>query len=431
MFGYFGTKEGAVVKFMLRAGSRPRSLVIPCLLGLESVVGDELRELGVLPEDIRQENGQVYWDIDPTGSNEVWAERMNRALYLGNLGLSTAERLQIEVARATCETFDEVFDFARELPWEDYILEGNFIHLSGWSRKSKIFGISAAQSLVKRAIIDRLREARHLASDAIIAEDSTVGEARIQMVFQNDILSLRLDTSGDGLHKRGYRLEHGEAPLKETLAAALLRLSMWPRRRGEGLYDPFCGSGTFVIEAARAIQGVAPGSLRRFRFEDWSENNVDLRAEYLTVPKPKEVHGPILGSDNDPKSLELAERNAERAGVSELVRFFQADILHDSFVAIPEMDEELPMLVLTNPPYGERMDDEVKPLHQALKRELFDGRGLLPRRRLTVITSAPEFEADMGFVADKRRKLYNGMILSPMYHFHKAGRTKTFGGRRR
>ena len=418
------------MKFKLKSGSRPRSLVIPCLLGLESVVGDELRELGVTSEDIRQENGQVYWDLDPSGSIDEWSERINRALYLSNLGLATAERLQIEIARRTCKTFDEVFDFARSLPWEDYIPEDYFIHLSGWSRKSQIYGISAAQSLVKRAIIDRLREARRLRSDSIIYEDSQVGEARIQMVFQNDILSLRLDTSGEGLHKRGYRLEHGDAPLKETLAAALIRLSMWPRRKGEGLYDPFCGSGTFVIEAARAVQGVAPGAMRRFRFEDWPENNAALRDEYLTVPKYSEQHGPILGSDMDPKSLVLAERNAERAGVTDLVRFFQADILHDSFHAIPELDEERPMLIITNPPYGERMDDEVKPLHQALTRELFDRRGLLPRRRLTVITAAPEFEADMTFVADKRRKLYNGMILSPMYHYHRAGRTKPYGGRR-
>lgn len=418
------------MKFKLKAANRPRSLVIPCLLGLESVVGDELRDLGVNPEDIRQENGQVYWDIDPSGQEDVWAERLNRALYLGNLGLASAERLQIELARKTCRTFDEVFDFARSLPWEVYIPEDYFIQLGGWSRKSQIYGISAAQSLVKRAIVDRLREARRLGPDALVREDSEVGEARIQMVFQNDILSLRLDTSGDGLHKRGYRLEQGEAPLKETLAAALIRLSMWPRRKGEGLYDPFCGSGTFLIEAARASQGIAPGSLRHFRFEDWPENNPALRAEYLVIPTSTEVHGPILGSDLDPKSLSIAERNAERAGVKDSIRFFQADILNDSFHAIPEIDEIRPMLILTNPPYGERMDEEVKPLHQALARELFDDRGLLPRRRLTVITAAPEFEADMTFVADKRRKLYNGMILSPMYHYHRAGRTKTYGGRR-
>lgn len=425
------TKEGDTLRFKLEAGSRPRSLVIPCLLGLESVVGDELRELGVASEDIRQENGQVYWDLDPSGSADVWAERLNRALYLGNVGLATAERLQVELARDVCETFDAVFDFARSLPWEAYIPENYFIHISGWSRKSKIFGISAAQSLVKRAIVDRLLEVRRLNPDSIIEEDSDVGEVRIQMVFQDDILSLRLDTSGDGLHKRGYRLEQGEAPLKETLAAALIRLSMWPRRKGEGLYDPFCGSGTFIIEAARAMEGIAPGSLRRFRFEDWPENNPTLRDAYLTIPKPELNAGPILGSDIDPRNLRLAERNAERAGVSDLVRFFRADILQDSFLAIPEFDEERPMLILTNPPYGERMDSEVKPLHQALKRELFDGRGLLPRRRLTVITAAPEFEADMTFVADKRRKLYNGMILSPMYHYHRAGRTKAYGGRSR
>jgi len=141
-------------------------------------------------------------------------------------------------------------------------------------------------------------------------------------------------------------------------------------------------------------------------------------------PRLKEIPGPILGSDIDPKSLRMAERNAQRAGVADLVRFFQADILEESFLAIPEIDEERAMLIITNPPYGERMDDEVKPLHEALARELFDQRGLLPRRRLTVITSAPEFEADMRFIADKRRKLYNGMILSPMYHYHRAGRNQ-------
>lgn len=403
-------------------------IVIPVLMGLESVVADELVNLGVEPQTISKGNGLVAFvpkqDIDS----------ISRMIARCNIFLRTAERVELELASFKAVTFDELFDQVKAMPWSDWIEQGAAFAITGYSRDSKLYAPSACQSTIKKAIVLSLQKSWHLAPDTMLHEDRNFQDLRLQYSIMKDVVYLRMDTSGEGLHKRGYRRAHNAAPIRETLAAGIIYLSRWTPFSGELLYDPCCGSGTFLVEAALMAAGIAPGVNRRFRGESWSFlNSVDFqtaREEALALEDrqaPQDVF--ITGSDIDGISVELAKENAARAGVLSFINFRRVDLHELSAVEIMRYHHLHEVLFVVNPPYGERMaePEEVKELNRAIGNLAFDPNSNFTRPgcRLSVFTPA-DFESDTGHKADKRRKLYNGMIKCTMYHYFRARRIEAY-----
>ncbi len=408
-------------------------IVLPVLMGLESVLGDELKALGYPEEKIIKENALVRLDCDGD------AEKAKKALARCNVFLRTAERVEVEVARFKARDFDELFYAVQAEPWEAWIEKRAAFAISGYSRKSKLYAPSAIQSTIKKAIVLRLQKAWHLPENHRLEEDRSFSDLRIHYSIMNDEVSLRFDTSGTGLHKRGYRRAHNAAPIKETLAAGIIYLSRWEAFSGDLLYDPVCGSGTFLTEAALMAASAAPGMRRGFRAERWAfageeifrrarEEARDL-ADFST---PEEIF--IAGSDKDGRALRLAEENAERAGVRAFVHLEKADLFALDEAELRRRFEAERILFTANPPYGERMADarEAADINRGLARLAFSQRAAYTKKgcRLSVITAA-DFEADTGRRADKRRKLYNGMIKCTLYLYfreirgnHKRNKTK-------
>ncbi len=364
---------------------------VPCLLGLEGPIADELKRLDM--RNIRSENGRVYF----TGGDP--------ALARANLCLRIGERVLIELGRFEARSFDELFEGTKALPWESLIPADGAFPVKGYSLNSQLFSVSDCQKIIKKAVVERLKSVYGI---EWFPESGALYQ--IQFSIMKDTVSLCIDTSGSGLHKRGYRPAHNAAPLKETMAAALVKLSRYRGR--DDFCDPFCGSGTIPIEAALIAKNRAPGLDRSFSAMNWKQIDRRVWAEEREAARAREYHGDyrIVGSDIDPKALEIARENARRAGVDDVVRFELADAMQ--FSRQTERG-----VIVTNPPYGERIMEkrEAEELYRGFGKAL----AACPGWQLYLLSSHTEFERCFGRTADKKRKLYNGMIKCELYMYFK------------
>lgn len=366
--------------------------VVPCLLGLEGLIAQELRDMGAL--EVAAENGRVLFSGD--------ANLLARA----NICCRFAERVQILVGAFPAKTFDELFEGTKALPWEAWIGREDAFPVKGYSINSALFSVSDCQSIIKKAVVERLKGAYH-----IPWFEETGPIHQIQFSIMKDEVSLLLDTSGAGLHKRGYRLQANFAPLKETLAASLCSLAHL--RDYHTLYDPMCGSGTILIEGAMMAQNIAPGVNRNFSAERWDVLPQSAWAQERERARDlvkKDVHFQAYGSDIDAGTLELARANAERAGVSQKIAWKEADL--KDFSPVTEKGT-----LICNPPYGERMLDlqQANELYRMMGEKFDKKHGW----SYYIISPSEQFESLFGRRADKRRKLYNGMIKCQLYMYFK------------
>ncbi|MCD7708275.1 MAG: class I SAM-dependent RNA methyltransferase [Clostridiales bacterium] len=367
-------------------------LVTPCHFGLEAVTKREIEGLGY--DITRVEDGRVTFSGD------------EEAVCLSNVFLRSAERVLLQVGRFRAETFDELFDGIRALPWEDFIPEhGKFWVTKASSIKSKLYSPSDVQSIAKKAMVERLKEKYHIGH---FPEDGAPYPVRIFMFKDEAVVTL--DTSGDSLHKRGYRLSSVIAPLSETLASALIMLTPW--KPGRILCDPFCGSGTFPIEAAMLAAHIAPGMSRTFTAQQWT-NFIpgklwdDAFEEARDMVNP-DIETDIQGYDIDGSAVRAARENARRAGVDSLIHFQQRPL--EEFHHPKKYG-----FIITNPPYGERMED--KENLPALYRQIGEVYASLDSWSLCMISAYGDAEKYIGRKADKKRKVYNGMIRTDFYQF--------------
>ncbi len=371
---------------------RKLELVVPCHFGLEAVVKREIYDLGY--EITRVEDGRVSFEGD------------EEAICRANIFLRGAERVLLSVGRFHATTFDELFEGIKALPWEEYIpKDGKFWVTKASSIKSKLFSPSDIQSIAKKAMVERLRKVYHV---DWFPEDGAIYPVRIFLL--KDEVMVTIDTTGESLHKRGYRTMTSKAPLTETLAASLLMLTPW--RKDRILIDPFCGSGTFPIEAAMMAANIAPGMNRSFTAEQWT-NLIPRKMWYETVEEAREainmdVKVDIQGYDIDPDVVKAARENAKRAGVENLIHFQQrpvAQLRHPKKYGF----------IITNPPYGERLEDkkDLPELYSTIG-EVYRG---LDSWSMYMITSYEDAERYVGRKADKNRKIYNGMIKTYFYQF--------------
>ncbi len=363
----------------------------PCLFGLEGPVGNELRHMGFT--DVRGENGRVLFRGD------------ERGVAIANIKSRFAERILLEVGRFPAASFKELFERVRALPWERYIPKNGAFPVKGWSLNSELHSVPDCQAIIKKAVSVRLGGKYGL---SWLPEDGELYQ--IQFSILNNEAALYLDTTGPGLHKRGYRPDTVEAPIRETLAAALVDIAGY---RGRGDFcDPFCGSGTIAIEAALAAKGRAPGINRHFSSEEWHFLSKDIWKNVRDESKNSEFNRiySIFASDIDEKALETARRSARRAGVEELIHFSRADAAKFS------MRTENGIIV-TNPPYGERLLDKKEA--QALMRQFGKAMASPVNRgwRVNIISSDEELERSFGRQAKKARKLYNGRIKCGFFMF--------------
>lgn len=367
-------------------------LVVPCHFGLEAVTKREIYNLGY--EITRVEDGRITF----TGDDE--------AICRANIFLRSAERVLLQMGRFHAETFDELFEGIKALPWEEFIpQDGKFWVTKASSIKSKLFSPSDIQSIAKKAMVECLKQRYH---QDWFSEEGASYPVRIFLL--KDEVMVTLDTTGESLHKRGYRTMTAKAPLTETLAASLILLTPWHKERI--LVDPFCGSGTFPIEAAMMAANIAPGMNRSFIAEQW-DGLIPKRLWYEAVQEAQElmdlsIRTDIQGYDIDAQVVKAARENARRAGVEQLIHFQQREVkeLHH-----PKKYG----FVITNPPYGERLEDKAA-LPELYKQigEAFRG---LDAWSLYMITSYEEAERFIGRKADKNRKIYNGMIKTYFYQF--------------
>lgn len=368
------------------------NLVIPCLLGLEAPIAEELRDIGA--ENINAENGRVLF----SGDEHILART--------NICSRYSERVQINVGSFKAFTFDELFEHVKALPWEMYIGKEDQFPVKGYSLNSTLFSVRDCQSIIKKAVVERLRS--KYKTDWF---EETGALYQIQFSIMKDTVTMLIDTSGAGLHKRGYRLAQTEAPIKETLAASMCSFARL--RPYNKLYDPMCGSGTIVIEGAMRALHMAPGLNRRFSCEKFSWMSEEVfrqeRARALDEIK-QEPDFFAYGSDIDENALSIAKENAKRAGVENKIEFFKADI--KDFEKKSEFGT-----VICNPPYGERLldADSAHHIYEQMGEVFERGRGW----SYTVISPDEQFEDFFGRRADKRRKLYNGMIKCQLYMYFK------------
>ncbi|MCR5665872.1 MAG: class I SAM-dependent RNA methyltransferase [Eubacterium sp.] len=368
------------------------TLVAPCHFGLEAVLKREIYDLGY--EITQVEDGRVTFEGD--------AEAICRA----NINLRTAERVLLSIGKFKATTFEELFDRVKELPWENYLpKDGKFWVKKASSIKSKLFSSSDIQSIVKKAIVERMKKTYQV---SWFEEDGAAYPIRV-FLLKDEVL-VTLDTSGASLHKRGYRPVAGKAPISETLAAALIQLTPW---RGDRiLVDPFCGSGTFAIEAAMMAAHIAPGLNREFTAESWT-NLIDRQLWYDAAEEAREeidteVKTDIQAYDIDGEVLKAARENAKRAGVEHMIHFQQRDV----------RDLNHPKkygFVITNPPYGERLEEKenLAPIYGAVG----DAMKRLNTWSFYLITSYEDAERDIGKKAGKNRKIYNGMLKTYFYQY--------------
>ncbi len=398
-------------------------IAIPSLLGIEALIAEELGELGYQKEQIEVKDGMVYLTVE---DSQV---AVSTAIARLNINLRCAERVQLEVSSFVAKDFDTLFDEIRAIEWEAWIPEDWAFIIKGYSRKSALYGVPGIQRTIKKGIAERLAKHRGLAADGQVTEDPSQGTVRLQFSIMSDTVCLMIDTSGDGLHKRGYRLEHVEAPLKETIAAAMIRLVRWEPFSDEAFLDPFCGSGTLAIEAALLAAGIPAGINRRFDGEYWPVLDTQAFAEAreegrsgIDAVAPDDPF--IFASDIDKQAVAIAANNAERAGIRSFISFSRRDAANiagrDWINMHPEFDR---CIVIGNPPYGERIGsaEEVAAIHRALGENFLPGGHLLRGFRLAMITASETFEQEINCTADRRRKLYNGMIKCCFYQYYRHG----------
>lgn len=366
-------------------------LCIPCLLGLEGPIADELRRLDM--ENVRAENGRVYF----SGG----ADAVARA----NVNVRIGERVLVELGRFRADTFDALFEGVKALPWETVIPKDGAFPVKGFSLNSKLFSVSDCQKIIKKAVVERLKSVYGI---EWFAETGPLYQ--IQFSIMKDEASLCIDTSGEGLHKRGYRPAHNAAPLKETMAAAMVSLSRYRGR--EDFCDPFCGSGTIPIEAALIARNRAPGLSRSFTAMSWPVFDKKVWENAREEARSKEFHGDyrIVGADIDPAAVKMSRENAERAGVADIVKFEVADAMEFSRVTQNG-------IIVTNPPYGERIMEKREA--EELYRAFGAAWAKTEKWKLYLLSSHTEFERTFGRKADKKRKLYNGMIKCDLFMYLK------------
>lgn len=364
--------------------------VCPCLLGVEGFVAQELRDLGL--ENVQAENGRVLFSGTP------------EAMIKANIGSRYSERVEILLARFEARSFEELFQGVRALPWEDWIGSEDAFPVRGRSLSSKLASIPDCQRIIKKAVVERLKRTYRV---DWFKETGPVRQ--IQFLIMKDTVSVMLDTTGPALHKRGYRKSSAEAPIRETLAAAMVKAA---RVRSDGtFYDPFCGSGTLLIEAAMTACHIAPGMARRFSAENWGvvpASAWQREREAARAAVLRDATFQAFGSDIDGAAVALALDNARKAGVISKIRVERADIA--DFRQETEYG-----CVVTNPPYGERLLDIQTA--QGLYRTM--GKVFQPKHgwSFTIISPDEEFESCFGRRADKRRKLYNGMLKCQLYQY--------------
>ena len=367
-------------------------LIAPCHFGLEAVLKREIYDLGY--EIIAVEDGRVTFEGD--------AEAICRA----NIFLRTTERILLKVGSFHAETFDELFEGIKALPWEDYIPEkGRFWVKKASSIKSKLFSPSDIQSIVKKAMVERLKQKYH-----VNWFEETGADYPVRIFLLKDEVTVTIDTSGESLHKRGYRTLSSKAPITETLAASLILLTPWKKDRV--LVDPFCGSGTFPIEAAMLAANIAPGMNREFLAEQWT-NLIPRQLWYDAVTEARElvdtdITVDIQGYDLDGEVVRAARENARRAGVDKLIHFQQravADLHHPKKYGF----------IITNPPYGERLEE--KAALPELYTQIGQAYAGLDSWSMYLITSYEDAPKYIGRKPDKNRKIYNGMLKTYYYQF--------------
>ena len=366
--------------------------IAPCHFGLESVLKREIQDLGY--EISQVEDGRVtfYGEAD--------------AACRANIFLRTAERVLLKVGSFKAVTFDELFEKTKALPWEAYIpKDGKFWVAKASSVKSKLFSPSDIQSIMKKAMVERLKSKYRI---QWFQEDGASYPLRVFLM--KDIVTIGIDTSGDSLHKRGYRPAAGKAPISETLAAALIMLTPW--RKDRILVDPFCGSGTFPIEAAMMAANMAPGMNRSFLSEAWL-HLIPKKNWYDAVEEAQEqinlnIETDIQGYDIDAAVVHSARENARRAGVEELIHFQQRPV---SELHHPKKYG----FIITNPPYGERLEEKAE--LPALYRQIGESFDRLDTWSKYMITSYEDAQHYIGKKADKNRKIYNGMIKTYFYQY--------------
>ncbi len=365
------------------------TLVAPCFFGTESTLSFEVKRLGA--QQVKVTDGRVAFAGDVS------------LIAAANLNLRTAERVLLLLKTYTATTFDELFDGVYSIPWEELLPADAAFPVKGSSLSSQLSSVPACQSIVKKAIVKRMQAGHHT---------STLPETgalyKVRFALRKNVVEVMLDTSGDGLHKRGYRRNATLAPIKETLAAAIADLGRI--RRDSLMQDPFCGSGTLVIEAAQKALNIAPGLRRRFAAEKfdfipaqvWAEQ----RQKAIEEARPDAAFEGY-GYDIDPDAVALAQANARLAGVGERCHFEVADV--KDFTPRPEAT------VLTNPPYGERLGDAAEAA--SLAKTLGMAWRAHPGQGLYAITADADFEKHFGTPAVKRRKIYNGMIPCQIYMY--------------
>ncbi|MET1029546.1 THUMP domain-containing class I SAM-dependent RNA methyltransferase [Domibacillus tundrae] len=366
------------------------TLIATAAMGLEAIVAKEVKDLGYEP---RTENGKIYFEGDAS------------AIARCNMWLRTADRVKVVVAEFYAKTFDELFEKTKALRWEDYLPKDASFPVQGKSVKSTLFSVSDCQAIVKKAIVERLKSAYHV--EAWLAE--TGARFPLEVAILKDKVTLTIDASGAGLHKRGYRTGQGEAPLKETLAAALVKLTNW--HPDKPFMDPFCGSGTIPIEAALIGQNIAPGFNREFVSEQWNWIDERVWDEARIEAEDKANYDQPLdieGLDIDPNMAGIAKANAFEAGLGDLIQFRTGD------ATAFQTDKEYGVIV-GNPPYGERLSD--RPGVEKLYADLGYAFKKLDTWSIYILTSLEEFEDVYGRPATKKRKLFNGFIRCDDYQY--------------
>ena len=366
--------------------------IAPCHFGMEAVLKNEIMDLGY--EIVLVEDGKVTFRGD------------EEAICRANMFLRTTERILLKVGKFKAETFDELFEKTKQLPWENFIpKDGKFWVAKANSVKSKLFSPSDIQSIMKKAMVERLKQKYNISWF-----EETGSEFPVRVALLKDEVTIGIDTSGESLHKRGYRKMTSKAPITETLAAALIKLTPWKADRI--LVDPFCGCGTFPIEAALMGANIAPGINREFLSESWG-NILSRKGWYKAAEEAqdlvkRDIEMNIQGYDLDPEMVKAARYNAQLAGVEEHIHFQQRPVSEFS-------TNKKYGFIITNPPYGERLEE--KEALPALYKEIGRVFKAADTWSYYIITSYEEAQKYIGRQADKNRKIYNGMIKTYFYQF--------------
>ncbi|MDF0727882.1 class I SAM-dependent RNA methyltransferase [Cytobacillus sp. S13-E01] len=367
------------------------TLIATSAMGIEAIVAKEVRDLGY---ECTVENGKVIFEAD------------EKAICRSNLWLRTADRVKIKIGEFKATSFDELFEKTKALNWGDFLPENAEFPVIGKSVKSQLFSVSDCQSIVKKAVVENLK--KHYKKQTNWLEESGPF-FRIEIALLKDVATLTIDASGSGLHKRGYRVGQGEAPIKETLAATLIKLTNWTPDRP--FVDPFCGSGTIPIEAALIGQNIAPGFNRGFASEEWDWIGKSIwdeaRQEVEDLAKYDQPLD-IMGLDIDHRMIQVSKDNAEEAGFTELLSFKQMQV--SDFTTNKDYG-----VLIGNPPYGERLGE--KKAVELMYKEMGKAFSKLDTWSVYMLTSNENFENIYGKPATKKRKLFNGFIKTDFYQY--------------